>query len=457
MNSKTILETAKDLLKAAKENPEQFQELEKAKDKPTPAKSRKLDPAIEHSEAWRVYKEKAKSAGKTTEDEDFKSGKLKLGKEELDKTKQDSGINQPASHPKGGRSQMGEQVRSKQTGSAKITSRVNLSNAKDLPKPNLPKAEESMGKAKIDEGKSPEDKASARSIRHDRTSDNEKGPGGGSLRVNRTKWARSNAITMGSPGRVGEKVFGKPHLTQESSTGVHEHSGTMSGKSLPVGGGPNSSSPTSADKTGKSYRVGGGGGPNYTARSRHADVMSAQSKIKPNLPKSEIPMKKDDMPHSPNSPEDKAHDVAEHEHSLNHALKILDTPEKQKAMFDHLKTLHDPSQQRSETNEEAGETPSEERMEHCMDKSEIIKMAKDLIKAAQDPQKFEEMKKAMSAPPPAAPATHPAPKAPKVSAPSAAPKMPKLAPAKVGAPMTKDEIKADMASDWKPKFGKAKC
>lgn len=158
-------------------------------------------------------------------------------------------------------------------------------------------------------------------------------------------------------------------------------------------------------------------------------------------------IKKDDMPHAPNSPEDKAHDVSEDNDSIQHALKILDTPEKQKAMFEHLRTLIGADQQRSEANQQAGETADEQPV---MEKSEIIKLAKSLIKAAQDPKQFEEMKKSLTA--------APAPKmaAPKMAAPKqAVPAMPK-AP-KVGKPMTKDEIKADMASDWKPKFRKEKC
>lgn len=92
---------------------------------------------------------------------------------------------------------------------------------------------------------------------------------------------------------------------------------------------------------------------------------------KPNLPKSELAqgaapqagdtaeMVKDDMPHEPNSPEDKAHDVVEEGEHIKHALAILDTPEKQKQMLEHLRSLIEESDLRSTENEEAGKAPKE--------------------------------------------------------------------------------------------------
>ncbi len=166
-------------------------------------------------------------------------------------------------------------------------------------------------------------------------------------------------------------------------------------------------------------------------------------------------MKKDDMAHAPNTPEDKAHDVQEHTDSLQSAMALLDTPEKQKAMLEHLRSICEPSQERSADNQAAGQTTAEAQgAAPQMEKKEIIKLAKDLIKAAQDPKQFEEMKKAMAAPAkmaaPKAPAALPKPAA------SAAPAMPK-APKLAGAKMSKDEINADMATDWKPRFRKEKC
>jgi CCR4-NOT transcriptional regulation complex NOT5 subunit len=165
----------------------------------------------------------------------------------------------------------------------------------------------------------------------------------------------------------------------------------------------------------------------------------------------QVPMKKDDMPHAPNTPQDKAHDVSENDDSLNHALKILDTPEKQKAMLDHLRTLHEQSQQRSPENQASGQPAPAQPPQ--MEKAEVIKLAKELIKAAQNPKQFEEMKKAMAAPKMAAPKAQAALPKPAAQAAPAMPKAPKMA----GVKMSKDEIKADMASDWKPKFRKGKC
>ena len=70
-----------------------------------------------------------------------------------------------------------------------------------------------------------------------------------------------------------------------------------------------------------------------------------------------MPVKKDDQPHPAGSPHAEAHNVAEGDESLHHAMKILDTPEKQKSMLSHLRTLHEPSAQRSPQNRQAGGMP----------------------------------------------------------------------------------------------------
>lgn len=66
-------------------------------------------------------------------------------------------------------------------------------------------------------------------------------------------------------------------------------------------------------------------------------------------------LSKDDMPHAPNTPEDKAHDVIEEDESIKQALAILDTPEKRAKMLEHLRSLSDESQQRSPENQDAGQ------------------------------------------------------------------------------------------------------
>lgn len=163
-------------------------------------------------------------------------------------------------------------------------------------------------------------------------------------------------------------------------------------------------------------------------------------------PEPKKPLAKDDMPHAPNTPQDKAHDVAEHTDSIPHAMKILDTPEKQKAMLAHLRTLHDPEQMRSPENKAAGETPAEK--EGNMGKTEdILKQAKELLKMAkEDPAKFEEISKTMAPAPAAAPTPKPA------GAPMNAKQI--YPPAKPSMRMSKDEIKADLAKPWEPKHKK---
>lgn len=117
----------------------------------------------------------------------------------------------------------------------------------------------------------------------------------------------------------------------------------------------------------------------------HSRVLSELKQMpKPNLPKSELAqgaapqtgdtaeMVKDDMPHEPNSPEDKAHDVVEEGEHIKHALAILDTPEKQKQMLEHLRSLVEQSDLRSPENEEAGKAPKEKKEEKPEEKVEEI-------------------------------------------------------------------------------------
>jgi len=162
--------------------------------------------------------------------------------------------------------------------------------APKLPKPAgpAPLKMNELEKAKVDEGKSPEDKASARSERNDRTSSKEVGPGGGKLRVNRTKWERANAISSGSPGKHGEKVKGEEKEQPEHTSGVHVRGATYATKAHnKVGGGPKSGAALSEKGGGKSWRTGGAYHSYGGAEAAHKDVMEAQSKIKPKLTKDE--------------------------------------------------------------------------------------------------------------------------------------------------------------------------
>lgn len=176
-----------------------------------------------------------------------------------------------------------------------------------------------MEKAKVDEGKPLEDKVRDRQARNDRSVKETKTPSGQSHRTSHTSHKREKELEVGHahydkpdaqgrPQRVrgipaerrkGEKISGTPRTMQtghknpiktsaEATYGVHMHSGSMAGRNLPVGGGKNSSAPTSADKHGKSYVVGGGaGGPHMTAHARHSAVMHGQNHIKPSLGKSD--------------------------------------------------------------------------------------------------------------------------------------------------------------------------
>lgn len=65
------------------------------------------------------------------------------------------------------------------------------------------------------------------------------------------------------------------------------------------------------------------------------------------------PVKKDDAPHSPGSPEDSAHDVVEEGASLEEEIKTLNKEERS-AMLQHLRTLKDKRNLRSKRNKEKG-------------------------------------------------------------------------------------------------------
>jgi hypothetical protein len=139
---------------------------------------------------------------------------------------------------------------------------------------------------------------------------------------------------------------------------------------------------------------------------------------------------------------------------IHHALKICDTPEKQKQLLAHLKSVHEAPQH-------AG-APAPAAAQPAMKAEDILAQAKILLKAAKDdPKQFEELTKAFGAPAPAgAPA---APKPAGMPKPAGAkppgmgqPAMPKPAGG-IKAPsmrMTKDEIKADLAKPWSPKHMK---
>lgn len=64
---------------------------------------------------------------------------------------------------------------------------------------------------------------------------------------------------------------------------------------------------------------------------------------------------KDDAPHAPNSPEDKAHDIVEENQSLKSALSALSSKDKMKSMFAHLRDLKEKQNLRSPENQAAGQ------------------------------------------------------------------------------------------------------
>lgn len=77
-------------------------------------------------------------------------------------------------------------------------------------------------------------------------------------------------------------------------------------------------------------------------------------------------MDKDDKPHMPGTPEDKAHDVAEEGESVKEGLEGLKdkNPDSKEEMLSHLRSLKDKSQLRSPKNREVGKKPHEKAEEH---------------------------------------------------------------------------------------------
>jgi hypothetical protein len=81
-------------------------------------------------------------------------------------------------------------------------------------------------------------------------------------------------------------------------------------------------------------------------------------------------MQKDDKPHAPGTPEDSAHDVVEEGADLKQKLSMLPWKEEKAKFFEHLRSLKDKSQLRSEKNREAGMEDSEKEIK----KGDLIDM-----------------------------------------------------------------------------------
>jgi hypothetical protein len=186
----------------------------------------------------------------------------------------------------------------------------------------------------------------------------------------------------------------------------------------------------------------------------------------PMAAKPAAPMVKDDKPHPPQSPQASAHNVAEGDQSLHHALKILDTPEKQHKMLHHLRSIHEPSQQRSPENRVAGGMPPKAPVEKPMDKKEdVLAIAKELLKAAKaDPTQFAELTKMSAVAGLSTSEKEPANKTSEIGLalaekPAAGSAPQPIQPAKKCMKMSKAEIKNDMANGgWKPKhYKKGAC
>lgn len=330
MSKEKALEQAKALLKAAKENPEQFQELDKS--------SRT---AAEKQARW-----------KATHAEKQKRGIPNFVQNPDGKTigpyrphgGHHFGINHQDPRRPQGQSSMGTKVRepAQYMTSAKEDAADRVHALRNAPKPNLPKTEMEKEEKGVHEQSTLADRAG-------------RSESGRMVRQSKENPKAMDQAKHTHKEKLGElKGMPKANLPK-SEMGKHDADGD-SGEIMP-------------DHAMKKDAI--------------TDAMG--------IGNSEPPMTKDDKPHPPNSPEDKAHDVSEHSDTIGHAMKILDTPERQRAMLAHLRTLHDPSQARSEKNKEAGMSADEKK---TMSKAEMLKAAKGLLELAKaEPQKFEELTK----------------------------------------------------------------
>jgi hypothetical protein len=162
---------------------------------------------------------------------------------------------------------------------------------------------------------------------------------------------------------------------------------------------------------------------------------------------------------------------------IHHALKICDTPEKQKQLLQHLKSIHEAPNPAHGAPPHAGGAPAP--AQHAapapaMKAEDILAQARILLKAAKDdPKQFEELTKAFGAPGAGAAPVAKMPKQampkPGMSAPAGAkPPAPGAGAAKIpgvgqppkpggGMRMSKEEIHADLAKPWSPKHMKRGC
>lgn len=196
------------------------------------------------------------------------------------------------------------------TGNKKMavaTHKQSLQNIKDAPKPNLPKSETPMAKAKEDDDKTVKQKDFRRVTRSHKSPE--------------------------------EGVHTSPSWQPEKGKSF---AGTLAREAH---------TSTSKDPNHKKETL-------DHAKEVHGETINELRRMpKPNLPKSEAPMAKNDEPHAPNSPQDLAHDVKEHTKKLHTALHLLDKAGRAK-MMEHLRGANKPGWDRSEANKEAGDEHS---------------------------------------------------------------------------------------------------
>lgn len=140
-------------------------------------------------------------------------------------------------------------------------------------------------KARVDEGKSPEQKGAARARRNQRSvkPNTERGPAGGKLRSFMSRVDRAADLRSGVPGKKGEKITGEPR----DEKGVHVRSGDYARQAAMGGKGPNHAARIVDRNSPKGERDHWRTPHPWGSKDAHLTVMQQQKEIKPKLDKSD--------------------------------------------------------------------------------------------------------------------------------------------------------------------------
>lgn len=151
-------------------------------------------------------------------------------------------------------------------------------------KSKLDKSE--LEKARVDEGKTLQEKGAARARRNQRSvkPGTERGPAGGKLRSFMSRIDRAADLRSGAPGQKGEKITGEPR----DEKGVHVRSGDYARQARMGGKGPEHSARIVDRNSPKGERDHWRTPHPWGSKDAHLTVIQQQREIKPKLDKSDV-------------------------------------------------------------------------------------------------------------------------------------------------------------------------